>query len=190
MRKAVVKFGFIALQACPGVACTVDVPAELNPFIVSGSKLLQFAAADLNGDGTQDYVVVLQGNDETGSRPLLIVTRDKSGMLTLSKRNDNIVGCESCGGVMGDPFQSLEVQGNGFTVSNAGGSIDRWANTFEFKYSRRDRTWQLTRAEAVSYSAPDPDGTLKTNVYRPPKDFGKIDISKFNPDEYLGVYPK
>jgi hypothetical protein len=165
-------------------AATAATPAELKPFVEPGSQLVSVDAADLNGDGTKDYVPILRRNDDQGTRPLLIVLREKSGALRLVKRNDQIVGCLSCGGMMGDPFQSLEVGDKRFTVSNAGGSIDRWANSFEFRYSRRDDTWQLVRAEVTETYAPEPD-SFKAHIYRPPKDFGKIDIADFDPDNYL-----
>jgi hypothetical protein len=176
---------FIVHHSCACMAAAAEMPAELGRFVERGARLLTFGSADLNADGTRDYVVVLQRDDETGSRPLLIVGREKNGALKLLKRNDIIVECETCGGSMGDPFQSLEVRDKGFIVSNAGGSIDRWSNSFEFKYSHRDKTWQLVRAEVTSYSAPDAGATEKTDVYLPPRDFGKIDISDFDPDGYL-----
>jgi len=87
--------------------------------------------------------------------------------------------------MMGDPLQEIVVRNKGFTVSNAGGSTDRWANSFTFAYSRRDKTWQLVRAQVDTYDAPDPDATWKTQVQRPPRDYGKIDIADFDPDDYL-----
>ncbi|MDB5747239.1 MAG: hypothetical protein JWP72_2087 [Massilia sp.] len=175
----------LALQACAATAATAKPPAELAPFVEPGTRLASFDAADMNGDGTQDYVVILQRDDETGTRPLLIIGREKTGVLKLLKRNDQLVGCESCGGMMGDPFQELVVRDKGFTVSNAGGSRGRWSHSFEFKYARRDDTWQLVRAEESSYDAPDPDTSLKTSVYLPPRDFGKIDIADFDPFDFL-----
>jgi hypothetical protein len=62
-----------------------------------------------------------------------------------------------------------------------------WSNSFTFAYSRRDKTWQLVRAEVSFYYAPDADSTEKSNIYLPPKDFGKIDIADFDPDRYLKV---
>jgi hypothetical protein len=177
---------FTACQAWSAIAAPAAPPAELKRFVEPGTRLASFDTADLNGDGTQDYLVILQRKDEDGTRPLLIIGRDKRGALTLLKRNDLIVGCEHCGGLMGDPFEALEVRDKGFTVSSSGGSSDRWSNSFTFAYSRRDNTWQLVRAEVSSNSAHDPD-SFKKNVYRPPKDFGKIDIADFDPDHYLKV---
>ena len=160
-------------------------PLELKRFVAPGTRLLSFHAADLNGDGTQDYLVVLQRGDAAGTRPLLIIERDKGGALALRKTNDRIVGCESCGGVMGDPFQELTVEGRGFTVANAGGSRERWSTSFTFAYSRRDKTWQLVRAQVDSYDATDPDTSWESQVHVPPRDFGKIDIADFDPGRYL-----
>jgi hypothetical protein len=186
MKKTLLLF-MMAHYACTAMAAPVQSPRELDAFVEPGTKLLSFHSADLNGDGAKDYVVVLQHNDEAGTRPLLILGRDTVGALKLLKRNEQIVGCATCGGSMGDPFQSVEVREKGFTVSNAGGSIDRWSNSFTFAYSRRDKTWQLVRAEVSSYYAPDADSTEKSNIYLPPKDFGKIDIADFDPDRYLKV---
>ncbi len=86
---------------------------------------------------------------------------------------------------MGDPFQELTVEGRGFTVANAGGSRERWANSFTFAYSRRDKTWQLVRAQVDTYDATDPDTSWETQVHVPPRDYGKIDIADFDPGRYL-----
>lgn len=189
VRTKIATMGVVALTMMIG-AHAAEVPAELAPFVTNGALLIMHEAADLNGDGTQDYVLVLEHNDDEGNRSLLIVTRGKDGKLTLAKRNDKIVACRACGGMMGDPFERAEVVANGFTITNSGGSRDRWSNTYEFKYSRRDKTWQLVRARELSYDAPDPDGTTENPEYRPPKDFGKIDIAAFDPYKYRGVYLK
>jgi hypothetical protein len=175
----------IASHLAGAMAAPAAPPAELMRFVEPGTELLSFNAADLNGDSTQDYLVVLQRKDTEGTRPLLIIGREKTGALRLLKRNEVLVGCANCGGMMGDPLQAIEVKGQGFTVANAGGSIDRWSNRFSFAWSRADKSWQLVRAEASSFSAPEPDETFRQNVHLPPRDFGKIDLADFDPDRYL-----
>jgi hypothetical protein len=175
----------VALHMAGAIAAPAAPPAELLRLVEPGTELLSFYAADLNGDGTEDYLVVLQRQDTEGTRPLLIIGREKTGALRLLKRNEVLVGCANCGGMMGDPLQSIEVKGQGFTVANAGGSIDRWSNSFTFAWSRADKSWQLVRAEASSFSAPEPDETFRQDVYLPPRDFGKIDLADFDPDSYL-----
>ena len=175
---------FLACQACAALAWAGGFPAELKRFVEPGTRLVSVDRADLNGDGTQDYLVVLQRGDATGTRPLLISAATRPAH-SRSEAQELIVGCADCGGMMGDPLQEIVVRNKGFTVSNAGGSTDRWANSFTFAYSRRDKTWQLVRAQVDTYDAPDPDATWKTQVQRPPRDYGKIDIADFDPDDYL-----
>jgi hypothetical protein len=168
------------------------VPDELKAFILPETHVLEFASADLNNDKTSDYVLILQKNNDKseGSRTLFIIIRDKNNLLKVVKQNNKIVYCEECGGAMGDPFQDIEVKPGKFSVSHYGGSSWRWTNLFVFAYSRRDNTWQLVSVEETSFHASDPEKTEKHHVYKPPKNFGKIDVSEFDPEKYLGVGAK
>src|SRR5215475_4037785 len=91
----------------------LKIPAEVTPFIEKDTKAIALETADLNGDGTQDFILVLESlkngsEDEEGKRSLLILTRGADNKLTLSGRNDKgLVYCRTCGGVMGDPFQGV-----------------------------------------------------------------------------------
>ena len=58
-----------------------------------------------------------------------------------------------------------------------------------FAYSRRDRTWQLVRVESRSFRTSYPDD-VQVTVEEPPRDFGKIDIGDFDPEDYLGKGPR
>ncbi|MCQ8105368.1 hypothetical protein NP590_14730 [Methylomonas sp. SURF-2] len=170
-----------------------DVPAELREFVDANSSLLAHAGADLNGDGLSDYVFILERqrtNDtdpaiESGQRPLKIALRQADNSLKIVKTNDRIVFCSTCGGVFGDPFAELSATSKSFSVSHYGGSNWRWTNNFQFNYSRRDNTWQLVRVEESSFHTSDPE-TVKTVSHKPPKDFGKIDIADFDPENYQG----
>jgi hypothetical protein len=169
-----------------------DLPAELKPFVPAGYDPLSVDSADLDNDGVKDYVLVLQkkGDTDEGSRPLLVITKARDGTLRQRARNDKLVYCASCGGVMGDPYQGVEAKPGRFAVSHYGGSASRWAVTYRFAYSRRDSAWQLVRVEEESFHSGDPEKTLKKHVYVPPKDFGKIDLADFDPFKFRGVGPK
>jgi len=79
-------------------------------------------SADLNGDGRPDFVLVVEtaasANDRNSEdeRTLMIITRGADGKLKLAKSNSSVVYCRGCGGVFGDPFDSVEVKRNSFTV--------------------------------------------------------------------------
>ena len=170
----------------------VKVPDEVRPFIEQGTVPIALESGDLNGDGTKDFILVLSkpakeagAYDETGDadRPTLLLIRDSSGKLSLAARNDVVAFCRNCGGVMGDPFQGVQIKGTGFSISNYGGSNYRWSNEFRFNYSRRDKQWQLVRVEEGSFNALDPSKE-KISVFIPPKDFGLINFSDFNPEDF------
>ena len=165
----------------------VKIPAEVKPFVEKGAAAIALETGDLNGDGAMDFILVTEKTkSETGDpddaedeRSLLILVRDRAGVLTLAKRNEKVVYCRSCGGVMGDPFAGVEVRRNGFTVHNYGGSSWRWSESYDFNYSRRDNTWQLVRATEETFNALQPK-KVKTKILLP-RNFGKIDINDFDP---------
>lgn len=168
----------------------LKIPAEVKPFVEKGAKAIALEAADLNGDGLKDYVLVLERENATekdefdypkNQRPLLILTRGKGNKLSEAKRNEKIVMCSECGGMMGDPFAGMTVGKNTFTVNHYGGSAWRWELSYKFNYSRIDKTWQLVRFERTDFHAADQNETMKRKMKTPPKDFGKIDLADFDP---------
>ena len=164
-------FIFVAVFAflCVSALAQEDdlkVPAEVKPFIEKGYVANPLEAADLNGDGTKDYVLVVNKprdekaqNDDIGDEPrqTLILVRDGAGQLSIAARNDRVAFCRSCGGVFGDPFAGITVKPGRFTVMNYGGSNDRWSDEYTFAYSKRDRTWQLIRVEESTFRATRPE---------------------------------
>ena len=170
----------------------LKVPAEVTPFVESGTKAIALEKADLNGDGRVDFILVLEkespakDQDEfpVDQRPLLILLRGADGKLTLAKRNDQIIMCSLCGGAFGDPFASVIAKRNSFSVEHYGGSAWRWQYSYQFNYSRIDKTWQLVRVQELSFHAFEPNKS-KTRIYTPPRHFGKIDIADFDPGSYL-----
>ncbi|HEX8557046.1 MAG TPA: hypothetical protein VF668_03035 [Pyrinomonadaceae bacterium] len=190
-----VLFALALLCAAPHAAAAqveeLQPPAEVRPFVEAGTKAIALEAADLNGDGRGDFVLVLEREnapkDENdfpvGQRPLLLLVRGEDGRLSAAKRNERLVMCSQCGGIFGDPFEGVEAGRNTFTVHFYGGSAWRWKYSYRFNYSRVDRTWQLVRAEELSYHTSDPN-KMKSRVFTPPRDFGKIDIADFDPENY------
>ncbi|MEP6848966.1 MAG: hypothetical protein ABI999_08915 [Acidobacteriota bacterium] len=172
----------------------IEIPNDVKPFVEKGYIPIALEKGDLNGDGTKDCILVLSKPthdsntyDEVGDalRPTMILVRDAGGTLSLAARNDHAVYCKNCGGMMGDPFQGVTIKGTTFSVLNAGGSSDRWDETYTFGYSRRDRQWQLTRVEENSFSNFKPD-KVKTVILMPPKSFGLITFGDFDPENIKG----
>jgi hypothetical protein len=164
----------------------LKIPDEVKVFIEKEMTAIALESADLNGDGTMDFILVTEktkpqptDDDTDDLRSLIILTSDKTGKLTLAVRNEKIVYCRSCGGSFGDPFDGVEANRKSFTVYNYGGSWQRWGDYYQFNYSRRDKTWQLLLVEKISYDSHYAD-KVKTKTFTPKK-FGKINIAKFDP---------
>lgn len=173
---------------------SVELPADVQPFVETGTKPIALESADLNGDGSKDFILVLEREnvmqeDEYGlpvtQRPLLILVRGKDEKLYAAKRNERMVMCSRCGGTFGDPFSGVAVGKGTFTVNHYGGSAWRWTADYRFSYSRIDKTWQLARIEKTSYhNIGPPEETMERTILTPPKDFGQVDIDDFDPATY------
>jgi hypothetical protein len=170
---------------------TSSLPASVRPFVERGSCAIALERADLNRDGSTDYLLVLERQkgaahpDTEGRLRSLVVLAASPDGLRVAARNETVVLCSRCGGVWGDPLEGIEARAGGFTISHYAGSAWRWRLDFTFAYSRRDRAWQLVRIYEVSYHTGDPDGTMKTRVSRPPRDFGKVDLRTFNANQWM-----
>lgn len=188
----------VLLFALPGIAGAANTPPpELKQLVAKGESLLAYERADLNGDGRDDFVFIVEPAKrdpdarlhEEMPRTLKIAIRSANGSLKVVKQNSKLVLCEACGGAFGDPFAGLTAAARTLSVSNYGGSAWRWSDVSTFNYSRRDDTWQLVRVETASFHASKPD-KQERKTYRPPRDFGKIDIADFDPEKFKGGGPR
>lgn len=172
----------------------VNVPDEVKPFVTDGRIPIALEVGDLNVDGGRDFVLVLSDRvpegspyeEGAGERSVLVLVRDVGGSLSLAAKNDLAAMCKNCGGAFGDPFEGVVINKTQFTVMNYGGSADRWAYSYTFGYSRRDRTWQLVRVEESNFHTLDPERTMKRRIYTAPKNFGLITFADFDPDDFKG----
>lgn len=178
----------------PDGGCAVPfsgrIPDELRPFVLSGTRAMCAARADLNADGLRDYVLVLEKLNERDTsstwsaapRPLLVVVRQPGGTLHVAARNDRLVYCAACGGMFGDPFEGVHVRAGTFTVYHYGGSSWRWRADYTFRYVQDAGTWRLTRVEELSYHASWPEKMEKTVFVA--DHLGDIDLADFHPDHW------
>jgi len=63
-----------------------EVPSEVRAFVPKGHEAISVEQGDLNRDGMQDYVVVLERTgSEDEPRAVLVLTRQANGSLTLAR---------------------------------------------------------------------------------------------------------
>ncbi|UOQ52709.1 hypothetical protein [Hymenobacter cellulosivorans] len=172
-------------------ATPADSVRELARFTPAGYRVEAVSQGDLNRDAFPDQVVVLRllaadssmMGDET-ARPLLLLLGSASGRYTLAARNDQVVLCTGCGGMMGDPFQGITIKNGYFSLEYYGGSAWRWTHVTTFKYDPTGHSWFLHREGGESFHATDPD---KVESYsRTTRDFGRVAFTKYDHAKEFG----
>ena len=99
-----------------------NLPGELSKHIPKGFATRDTLSGEVNGDHYRDFLIVLKeiGEDtivgRVPVRPLLIFTGQRDGSLKLAARNDKVVYCIECGGVMGDPYEGMTTIEAAFSV--------------------------------------------------------------------------
>ena len=155
-----------------GMAQKQALTKQVIPLLPKGYVLSDTAFGDLNADGKMDVIAVLRnvkdkdqaerGENDTieYERPMLLFTQGANGKLKQEKRNDKIIMCSSCGGMMGDPYQGITIKNNGFTVAFYGGSSWRWATDIVFARDAARSNWVLVKEKETSFQSGDPENTM------------------------------
>lgn len=112
----------------------------------------------------------------------MILIQNKSKQLELKSKNENVVYCVDCGGMMGDPYVTMVYKEGYFSIEHYGGSTWRWTRIITFKYNKTKDDWFLHKDSSESFHV---DGTEKvqTNI-KTTKDFGVVRFNEF--DIYKG----
>lgn len=176
----------------------VYVPIEISAFAEKGYRIIHWISSDLNGDGLDDYLLVIEkrkkdilGPDDSEigvdseHRSILIIIRQPDQTLKLVKRNDIVASCKTCSGVYtANAFLQIIASKRSFSIrTQYQGTAFLDTFTYNFGYSRRDNTWQLIRVHE-NYEAERVQDESFVKIYTPPKDFGKIDFVDFDPESY------
>ena len=127
--------------------------ALFRKFIPEGYEVLDFKKGDLNLDNYEDAILILRKVDEKDifpadfddppRRPLFILTGKEGGGFEVAHRNDHVVLCYQCGGMIGDPYYRVEISNGVFSVLHTGGSSWRWNRTITFMYNSQLDDWVL-----------------------------------------------
>lgn len=124
-----------------------EVAADIARFIPDDTMVRMEKRGDLDGDGDQDVLLVLQEKTQAESAPrtLTILRGAADGSFEKVIENPNAILCQSCGGMMGDPLSDIEIHAGGFVLAFEGGSRELWSRTYGFAYSKSGDDWQLER---------------------------------------------
>lgn len=169
-----------------------EVKDSAQAFVPAGAKLLETIKGDLNGDGVEDALLVidppaprsLTAGENGPGRIVMLLLGGADGRWRSAARNDKLVLCAACGGVMGDPFGYARVSAGSFTVVNSGGSRERWTDSYTFGYAPADKAWWL---EGVSRQVIDTETDAENKKDFTAAELGKVRFEDFDPSSVPAV---
>ena len=131
-----------------------DTGGKLTDFVPEGWEVLDCVELDFNEDGIPDHVGVLEETmtEVEGDlvyqgypRILFAIASDEKDGYHLDFQDINLIRTRDEGGIFGDPYQPLTVEGLSFTTNAYGGSAWRWSEKNTYTY--REGTWFRTLSE-------------------------------------------
>jgi hypothetical protein len=101
-------------------------------------RLIKEVFGDLNRDGVEEKVAVYNMTPEEdnikGIDRVVIIFRKNKGQWVIWQQSGNAVGNSRDGGMMGDPFEDIEIKKGVLLISQAGGSSWKWRHVDKYKF--------------------------------------------------------
>lgn len=140
-------------QDCPNY----PVPPKqgsLKAYIPKGWQLRDSAGSDFNNDKIRDLALVLVADNEEEelgdcNRTLVILQGLNASTYKLAGYSRDAVLCKRCGGVFGDPYESISFKKNVLNINHYGGSAWRWTKNFTFRFQKNQ--WELIGLSESTY---------------------------------------
>lgn len=148
---------------------------EMNSYLLSQKhKVCRAAVGDLNGDGQDDMAIVLDIEpdlSEISKEPEIVPENTRETYILLRKNekfdviaiNKGLVMGKEFGGVFGDPFANIVIEDGILTISNYGGSSDRWGIDYSFIYYNNNL--RLSKIESSSHNTLTASGVIHIYDY-------------------------
>lgn len=158
---------------------------DVLKFVPDGSYIRMSQSGDIDSDGDDDVLVVLQKKGDEhrlDQRTLLILQRNSHGELIKRTQGLKAISCMSCGGMFGDPLQRIVTSKNGFSLHFEGGSRYIWSIDYRFAYEKQTNDWFLVE---IRDGALDRLGGGSETRVLDRSDFESVSVEKFDIKEYL-----
>jgi hypothetical protein len=151
-------------------------------FAPVGYQVLDSVSGDLNGDRIRDIVVVyraiLESRDHEGlPRVTMILFGHKDGTYTLHARNDRIIECLGCGGMIQEPFERITIKGRFVSFEQTFGSANRALDVVTFKFDKRKKKMILHKHGSSQYNIYSPEDTH--DEFFDQELYGKADFASY-----------
>jgi hypothetical protein len=175
------------LSACtspPGLSKPPAPDGELSAFLPPGTSLQLAERGDIDGDGDQDAVIVLEAGDGDAARQprtLLLLRRDADGRLQRAIESPRAISCRRCGGMIGDPLQGIRIAPGALTLRFEGGSRELWSSEFRFMPVPGGE-WRLTDVTHRGFDRAEGGKSAERTLSA--KEFGEISLASFDASEF------
>lgn len=168
-----------------------NLPKTISIFLPDKYKMIDTTQGYLNHDNIKDIIIVIEpivetvsaGNDLSGNRTLLILFGQTGRTYKLYAKSKEVVKCNMCGGVAGDPFAGIEITKGYFTVKHFGGSTSKWEDAITFKFNKHKRKFYLHRREITNFNPEDLENEDEKKIITTEKDFGIISFEAYHDNE-------
>lgn len=117
-------------------------------FQPKGATMIETVDGDLDGDKIAEKVIVYNTKDitEFGNIREIQILKKANGKWTILEKSRNAILKSGDGGMMGDPYQSTEIEKGILMITQAGGSSWKWGYTDKYRF-------QNGRFELIGYSS-------------------------------------
>jgi hypothetical protein len=132
------------------IATGKPVPAKIADIAIpAGFKKLMEAKGDLDKDGIAELVVVFDTPKkvELGTERQLWIYKQNGLVWKLWHKCIGPVLSSEHGGMMGDPFVSVEIKHGCIEIYHFGGDADKWQYTHRYRY--QNNNWYLIGAKII-----------------------------------------
>jgi len=166
-----------AIAVDAGVSAdTQKSPKRSNVYLDSASipnRLIAETLGDLDHDGVDEKVAIYNTDTETelGLARKILICKFKNDTWEVWHESTGGILSSEHGGMMGDPFQSLEIENGCIVIDHSGGSRTKWGYTHRYRFQKND--WYLIGATIDFGEAPCNWNTFDYNVST-----GRLDVTK------------
>lgn len=107
--------------------------------VPEGYVMFDTASGDLDRDGISELVAAYNIRKENGDDfddiPRTLITyKKKKQQWVLWKKSDQALFTSRGGGMMGDPFEDMEIKNGLLVIRQSGGSSWKWGHTDKYRY--------------------------------------------------------
>lgn len=161
---------------------------DISSFIPINYEVLDEVIGDLNNDGIEDKIFVLNKIDEEEKyqkygiksvRILQILIGNSNKKYKLAFQSPNLIFPFGSEANFKDCFTKVIIRNGVFSLEHYGGTITRWERITTFKYSSSKENWLLFKDGYLTFSFDRPDKIVSERI-KTQKDFGVVKINDFN----------